>query len=661
MISSHTRKARIYIFGLVLTGLGAPLLASLYKSYPLFVRPCLEAAGAVTAFLFCVAFARKRYREQVRVARQHSEEMATLYLSVIEALALAIEAKDRSTQRRLRRVQIFAAEIGKMMRLEQTDLEALRAGALLHDIGKIAVPEYILCKPGRLTPEEFEKMAIHPRVGAEILERVRFPYPVARVVRSHHEKFDGTGYPDGLKGDKISLPARILAVVDSFDALISERPYRRPLTQDDAIAQLRKESGISFDPEVVRLFLAHLDRLERLASERADAPETEAGQEGPVLPLAGTALADRAPLSPATAQTIASVHLESYGLYEIARGMTRSLDLDESMGHLSETLARLVHHRCLILFLVDRERRSLRARYVTGRDTAALARLEIRFGERTSGRAAQQRVPAVARMEAAGTAAEGFRHDFEELLASGTVDPTPNALAVPMLDGEEIMGALALYDASDRPYAPTDARTLTVIARHLAEAVRNAVLYERTQESAMTDPLTRLPNARFLFGSFDQEMARAEKLGAPLSIIEMDVNHFKLINDRFGHPAGDRVLRGVARAIRSQLRPNDTCVRYAGDEFIVTVPGVGGGSIEAVQARIEVAIRRHKFAVARGQTIHVTVSMGAASFPEDGRTYEALISVADTRMYHEKFARRGAAADPNLFLRFPGRTDTSVN
>ena len=656
---SRTHKARIYIFGLVLAGLGTPLLSWLHRGHPDRLRLSLEAAGAMTASLLCFIYARRRYREQVRLARRHSNEMAELYLSVIEALALAIEAKDRSTQRRLRRVQAFAAEIGRMMGLGKTELEALRAGALLHDIGKVAVPEYILCKPGRLTPEEFEKMAIHPRVGAEILERVRFPYPVARVVRSHHERFDGTGYPDGLRGDQIPLPARILAVVDSFDALTSERPYRRPLSRDEAVAQMREGAGTAFDPEVVRLFLSHLDRLEHLAAEQTSQAGLSADRQG-APPATEPVASDRAPLSPSTVQTIASVHLESTGLYEIARGMTRSLDLDESMGPLAETLARLVHHRRLILFLVDRERRTLRARHVTGPDAAALSRLEVRFGEGTSGRAAQQRKPVIAG-PASNEATEIVRHDFDLLLASGTVEPTPNALAVPLLDGEQIMGALALYDAEDRPYALTDARTLTVVARHLAEAVRNAVLYERTQESAMTDPLTRLPNARFLFGSFDREMARAEKLGAPLGIIELDVNHFKLINDRFGHPAGDRVLRGVARAIRSQLRPNDTCVRYAGDEFIITVPGVGGTGIEAVQSRIEVAIGRHKFAVARGQSIRVTVSMGAACYPEDGRTYESLISVADARMYTEKFSRRGAGADPGLLLRFPGRTDISVN
>ena len=127
----------------------------------------------------------------------------------------------------------------------------LRAAALLHDIGKLAVPEHIISKPGKLTREEFEKMKIHPVVGAEILERVRFPYPVTPIVRSHHEKWDGTGYPDGLKGEDIPIGARILAAVDCLDALASDRQYRRALPLDEAMQKVVSEAGISFDPKVV--------------------------------------------------------------------------------------------------------------------------------------------------------------------------------------------------------------------------------------------------------------------------------------------------------------------------------------------------------------------------------------------------------------------------
>ena len=184
--------------------------------------------------------------------------MADLYLSVIEALALAIDAKDRTTQRHIRRVQTFAVELGRLMGLSQPELESLKAGSLLHDIGKLAVPEHILCKPGKLTRDEFEKMAIHPRIGAEIIETVHFPYPLAAVVRSHHEKYDGTGYPDRLKGEEIPLAARILSVVDCFDALTSDRPYRMAWSKDTVIEHIRKLSGTHFEPRVVDAFLTML-------------------------------------------------------------------------------------------------------------------------------------------------------------------------------------------------------------------------------------------------------------------------------------------------------------------------------------------------------------------------------------------------------------------
>ena len=170
--------------------------------------------------------------------KKHVEDMAGLHLRTIEALALAIEAKDDTTYSHLRRVEIYAVEIGKELGLSDSELQALRAAALLHDIGKLAVPEHIISKPGRLSAVEFEKMKIHPVVGAEILEKVEFPYPVAPIVRSHHEKWDGSGYPSGLAGENIPIGARVLAAVDCLDALSSDRQYRRALPLDQAMAHV---------------------------------------------------------------------------------------------------------------------------------------------------------------------------------------------------------------------------------------------------------------------------------------------------------------------------------------------------------------------------------------------------------------------------------------
>src|SRR5271169_2043783 len=205
------------------------------------------------------------YLGKLEDEKRHVEEMANLHLRTIEALALAIEAKDHTTHEHLQRVRVYAIEVAKELGVNGPDLEALHAAALLHDIGKLAVPEHIISKPGRLSPEEFEKMKIHTLVGAEILERVRFPYPVVPIVRAHHEKFDGSGYPLGLKGAEIPIGARILSAVDYLDALASDRQYRRALPLEEALKIVVDESGKAFDPKVVDVLKRRYRTLENLA------------------------------------------------------------------------------------------------------------------------------------------------------------------------------------------------------------------------------------------------------------------------------------------------------------------------------------------------------------------------------------------------------------
>ena len=186
------------------------------------------------------------YLGKLEAEKQHAEKLSSLHLRTIEALALAIEAKDQTTGEHLQRVRIYAMELARDLGLTEDETEALRAASVLHDIGKLAVPEHIISKPGKLTPEEFEKMKIHPIVGAEILEQVDFPYPVVPIVRAHHEKWDGSGYPNGLEGEAIPIGARILAAVDCLDALASDRQYRKALPLHDAMAKVASEAGHQF-------------------------------------------------------------------------------------------------------------------------------------------------------------------------------------------------------------------------------------------------------------------------------------------------------------------------------------------------------------------------------------------------------------------------------
>ena len=243
------------LFGWQLAILFIPATYAIYDGYRIYIERLEQ----------------ERQHEAER--RIHAEQISTLHVRTIEALASAIEAKDHTTHAHLRRVQVFATAVGQELGLAGQEIEALQAAAVLHDIGKIAVPEYIVTKPGRLTPEEFDKMKMHPIVGAEMLGRIRFPYPVAPIVRSHHEKWDGTGYPDGLRGDDIPVGARILAAVDCLDALATDRQYRLAMPLDEAMKIVSSQAGRAFDPRIVAILERRYVELEARSREAQQEPE----------------------------------------------------------------------------------------------------------------------------------------------------------------------------------------------------------------------------------------------------------------------------------------------------------------------------------------------------------------------------------------------------
>lgn len=228
--------------------------------------------------------------ETIRDRERHIEEIEALQLRTIEGLAMAVEAKDQGTHAHLLRVRTYVTEIGNRMALDSSLMKALITASFLHDIGKLAVPEHILNKPGKLTPEEFDKVKIHPLVGADILERVRFPYPVVPIVRAHHEAWDGSGYPDGLSGAEIPIGARILSVVDCFDALASDRPYRKALPVEEALAYVTSKAGSQFDPAIVRLLEENFREFEsKVRPQDIAALKTEVSVWRGAAPAAGFA------------------------------------------------------------------------------------------------------------------------------------------------------------------------------------------------------------------------------------------------------------------------------------------------------------------------------------------------------------------------------------
>ena len=294
----------------------------------------------------------KVYMGRIEDEQQHVRQTSDLHLATIEALARAIDAKDQPTQSHIRRVQIYAAGLAKAAGLSADEIQGVKTAALLHDIGKLAVPEHILSKPGPLTQEEFQKIRIHPQVGAEIIAAVPFPYPVAPLILSHHERWDGKGYPQGLAGAEIPIGARILTIVDYYDAVTTERPYHRALNPESAMAMLKHEAGRALDPTLVPIFVEVLPTL--VAAYTLAEPVAETPSE--ILPVANGAVpAGLVPKGGNAFENIALAHREIYALYEIAQAMGTSLGVSDTMALISSKLSKLVPWSGCALFLYESE------------------------------------------------------------------------------------------------------------------------------------------------------------------------------------------------------------------------------------------------------------------------------------------------------------------
>jgi putative nucleotidyltransferase with HDIG domain len=438
-----------------------PILYVIYRSHGLYIRRLEDA------------------KQHAEAQQENAEEVAALHRRTIQALALAIEAKDQTTHDHLERVEVYAIEVARELGLGDSELEALRAAALLHDIGKLAVPEHIISKPGKLTPEEFEKMKIHPVVGAEILEQVRFPYAVAPIVRSHHEKWDGSGYPDGLAGEQIPMGARILAAVDCLDALSSDRQYRRALPLEDAIKIVEQEAGKAFDPRVVQVLARRYVELEHKAKSSGHAEKarlsTDVKIERGAAPAAGfenTRTADQ------TGQYAINPDLTNQDLIKFSRSIrearldsaTAALDQcrdrREAFAILREEMRALVHYDALAVYERDGDR--LLPAFLDGDDYNLFSSLEIPLGSGLSGWVAENRKTIV---NGNPSVEPGYLNDPQKF------STLRSALAVPLETRRGILGVLSLYHQDRDAFTERD-RELTV-----ALGAKFAVVMERTRET----------------------------------------------------------------------------------------------------------------------------------------------------------------------------------
>jgi diguanylate cyclase (GGDEF)-like protein/putative nucleotidyltransferase with HDIG domain len=586
-------------------------------------------AALTFAPLYLVYRTYKLYMGRIEAEQRHVRQTSDLHLATIEALARAIDAKDQATQSPVRRVQVYAAGLARAAGLAPSDIQGVKTAALLHDIGKLAVPEHILSKPGPLTEEEFQKIRIHPQVGAEIIAAVPFPYPVAPLILSHHERWDGKGYPQGLAGEDIPVGARILTIVDYYDAVTTERPYHKGLSHDSAIRLMREEARRALDPKLVEQFieilpelLAEADAAEPLQSVQADRPSQGAGTPAAGLVPAGN--------GPNAFENIALAHREIYALYEIAQSMGTSLGVADTMALISSKLAKIIPWSGCALFLPQGDGTTLRCRFAAGVDAPRLRDVTIAVGRGLAGWVAQSRRTLVNANPRVTFEAAGL--DFKSDLHS--------ALVCPLYFGETFIGCLALYHTVLNRYTEDHRRLIERVAEQAGAVIHNSIVFEQTQEDSLTDPLTSLPNRRSMFAHLSRELSRAERLGCEVALIVMDIDEFKAINDTHGHHVGDRALREMAAALHVALRPYDLCVRYAGDEFIIVLADCSAEAAEAKRRELQQRVSEIELDVRGGRTVRLAASAGAAVFPHDGVTSETLLAEADHRMYRDKAVRR---------------------
>jgi len=589
---------------------------------------------ALLPLLYGIYRSFKIYFEKLDQEKAHAQKMAALHLRTIEALAMAIEAKDECTHEHLRRVQVYSLELAKHLGLPEEELHALQAASILHDVGKLAVPDYIISKPGKLTPEEFDKMKIHTIVGAEILEQVAFPYAVAPIVRSHHEKWDGSGYPDGLVAEQIPIGARILSAVDCLDALASDRQYRRALPLDEAMDYVAGMSGRHFDPKVIEILKEHYRDFEQLAQNtpfavtrlrkdiivnRGEAPD--AGYEKNQAP------AGMEDPTKSQAASVASARRDMQAILELAQDVSGSLRPQELLSVVSERLKHIVSYDCVAVYVRDGD--NLKPRYVNGENSRAFAALKIPIGQGLSGWVAENGKPIV---NGNPSVEPGYLNDPTRFSILNS------ALSIPLRDGgERVTGALTLYRAEKDAYTKEHLKLLLAISDKVGKLVDIAVNLD-PQHGARHDELTGLPNAESLYIHLRREIERCELNGKTLAVLACDLDGFKQVNDRYGHISGDELLKRVAAILQNNCRASDYVARVGGDEFTVVFSGADAGELSGRVESLDWTVRE------AGRTMFgddsIGISIGLACFPENGADADALLAHAEADMEHAKRTRR---------------------
>jgi diguanylate cyclase (GGDEF)-like protein len=519
----------------------------------------------------------------VALAMEHAQlysEIRRLHLANLRALSSALSAKDYYTLGHASRVAGYAALLGHELGWSEDRLAELQNAAFLHDIGKIGVSDRVLLKAGPLTSEEWELVRQHPGISAEIAQPL-FNDELVAGIRHHHEHYDGGGYPEGLAAGAIPEVARVLCVVDCYDAMSSERPYRRALTYRQCLAELRRRAGTQFDPGMVQAFLGALRRLRRRRSE-----------------VDGLAARAAALIDPAAHVLLRARDDETRPEY--AR-MVQALRAFRDEHPPVRFVTSFSHVGGDVISVLD-----------TGETDTELSHVGDHW-------IAQDELAAV--LSGGRSPANVLNADDYGVWVTGTA---PICTA----DGTAI-GAVTV-DVPALEWAPSlqsdQTHTLTAIVR--AATIR----YSRAEVEAITDGLTGLYNHRYLHERLEEELHRAQRYDDKISLLFVDCDDFKAFNDTYGHKAGDQALARIARVLESCSRRVDLAARYGGEEFVLVLVGTGPAGARTVAERVRAEVAASSLAA--GQRL--SVSVGVASYPRDAGGKDELLDKADWAMYAAK-------------------------
>ena len=608
---------------------GGASLAALIVVYTRDVD--LIFVGIMIPLLLVLYFTFRTSMARVEDANRHLAAVNALHLSTIETLAMAIDAKDQVTHGHVRRVQFYATELALAMGIrDKKEIRAIEEASLLHDMGKLAVPEHILNKPGPLTPAEFKRMKRHASVGAEILSAIDFPYPVVPIVRHHHEYWDGKGYPDGVSGTAIPIGARILSVVDCYDALTSDRPYRPRMPDEQAMQIITDRSGSMYDPEVVATF-ARIRAKIALADHETVAP----GLDKSVLEEITAAALPGSDMSVArsTPADIAETTDDMLTLYELAQSLGGRLSLSDAGDIIGKHLCRMLPISFAVFYLYDDETDTLVARHVAGEGQKQLSGLRIKLGERLSGWVGANRRTSVN---------SDPMLDLGE--ATESLDPTPRScLSTPLMNHRSLVGVLSLYSPTKDAFTDDHKRIAEAVASQVTQTVLKARQFEQDLASNLKDPMTGLPNAEHLRRLFDFSAADDALVDDPLSLLVIRMDDLRAINEQHGRSKCDQAIESIVDAIRTTLRGADMLFRQDGNELVALLTKTDSLTSRAIARRVNDAL-----SVVANDTLQgdLRTCVGVATAPEDGCKLVDLMRTARKRLS----SRGQAESQVDLFI-----------